>query len=175
MKYQGSDCNAVTGTKRPGVVWVPPSGNGGFGSFPTRGIWYSLHLGMGFPAGKFADTVEPGPSITLDLEYPFRETFSFTALAGYHIFHGKSQGPNVNITSFNLDLKHYFPVGSLTGYAEIGPGWYHSSTGSNGTGANAGVGLHFALQQNLALEVGSDIHVSNKTFIDTHLGATWRF
>ena len=177
VKYQGDDCTATTSTRKPTVVWVPPGS--GFPPIPTKGLWYSFHLGMGFPIGTMRKTLDPGPSVTLDFEYPFRDSYAITGLLGYHIFHGKPSEPNLNLTTLNVDLKRYFPVGALTGYAEIGPGWYRATGGSTSAGANLGLGLHFALQPNLALEVGSDLHVAggkpSKRFIDTHIGASWKF
>ncbi|MEA2602567.1 MAG: hypothetical protein QOF89_3559 [Acidobacteriota bacterium] len=176
VDYQGDDCTSVTHA-RPTVVIVPPNGQGGFGPLPSGAFWYSFHLGMGFPIGSFKREYQPGPSLALDLERFYSDTNALAALLGFHSFHGRF-GPDLSLATLNFDLKHYFPVGALTGFAQLGPGLYRPSGGPTTAGTNAGLGLHFTVLPALALEVGSDLHVFNsnqgRLFVDAHLGMTWR-
>jgi len=172
-KYQGGDCTEPSRGK-PDTVFVPPSG----GRFPAGKLLYSFHLGMSFPAGTFADDYDPGPSVTVDVEYPFNDRLTLLAFAGYHQFDGDLTTNNLGVLNVNFDLKQYFPIGSLTGFAEVGPGWYRAA-GSSHFGANAGLGLHFDVLPKLAIETATDFHyVSAKPrmmFFDARLGIVWRF
>jgi|GEM_PF-2075726 len=178
--YQGDDCTAVTHT-RPTVVIVPPEGgNGGLqpGGIPRGPFWYSFELGMNFPTGSFAKQYEPGPSLTLDLQYPYRDRDAIVGLFGYHYFHG-TDGPNLAYTTLNVDLRHYFPIGARLAFAEIGPGLYRTG-GTVRPGANAGLGLFFPITSTFALETAADLHAvstsaSKRLFIDARFGLVWRF
>jgi hypothetical protein len=173
-KYQGGDCTAPS-RARPGVVIVPPFG--GRNPFGGGKLLSSFHLGMSFPTGSFADDYDPGASLTVDLEYPFRDQWSLLIFAGYHQFDSDTL-PNLGILSLNVDLKRSFPLGGVTAFAELGPGFYRAA-GSTNTGANAGLGLHFDVLSNLAIEAAADAHVVNtkprEVFIDARLGIVWRF
>ena len=176
VTYPGDDCSGTT-HDGPKNVFVPFDG-GGLGGTSRGRFWYSLHLGMGFPFGEFRDDYRPGPSITADFEYPFSDRLSIEALLGFHYFHADHIDlPDEEITNFNLDLRAYFPIGSLTGYAQAGPGFYRlRSISSNKTGFNAGLGLSFGVLTNLKIETGADAHVvTSRSFVDAHIGLAWRF
>ncbi len=173
-KYQGGNCTEPSRGK-PVTVFVPPSG----GRLPATGkLLYSFHLGMSFPSGEFADDHDPGPSVTIDAEYPFNDRLTLLAFAGYHQFDGGPTTNNLGVLNVNFNLKQYFPIGSLTGFAEAGPGWYRAA-GSSHFGVNAGLGLHFDVLPKLAIETATDFHyVSVKprmSFFDARLGIVWRF
>ena len=176
VTYQGDDCTAVTHTQ-PGTVIVLPGGTSG-GFFPHGPFWYSFELGMNFPTGSFAEAYEGGPSLTLDLQYRYREADAIVGLLGYHYFHGKQQ-PNLSYQNLNIDFRRYFPIGAQTGFAEIGPGIYRTS-GSVRLGANAGLGLFFPVGSAFAVETATDLHFVNASggrrfFVDARLGVVWRF
>lgn len=176
-KYQGGDCTEPSRGK-PDTVVVPPfGGSNPFGPGSGR-LLYSFHLGMSFPAGSFADDFDPGPSVTVDLEYPFNERLSLLAFAGYHQFDGDGVVDNLGVLNLNLDLKQYFSIGSLTAFVEAGPGWYRAA-GNSDFGVNAGMGLHFDVLPNLAIETGTDLHyIQSKPrmmFFDARIGLVWRF
>ncbi|HEX6185504.1 MAG TPA: VWA domain-containing protein [Pyrinomonadaceae bacterium] len=147
----------------------------------VRRPWFSFHLGYGFPVGSFRREFDPGPSVTADLEYPFRRNLSLYAMLGYHHFHGKgAAAPDLSYTNLSLNLRGYFPAGSWRGFVQGGPGFYHPNTGPNKFGFNVGAGLEFLLKPKLALELGTDLHVVDpggrrRFFFDPKLGMKFRF
>ncbi|HEY6212660.1 MAG TPA: M36 family metallopeptidase [Vicinamibacterales bacterium] len=172
-KYQGGNCTQPSRDK-PHDVFVPPSG----GLLPAGKLLYSFHLGMSFPAGTFNDHYDPGPSVTIDVESRSNDRLSLLAFAGYHQFDGDGTPDNLGVLNLNFNLKQYFPIGTLTGFAEVGPGWYRAS-GSSHVGANAGAGLHFDVLPKLAIETSTDLHYvkakPRMMFFDARLGVVWRF
>lgn len=174
-QYPGNVCNARTngGTD---TVFVPPVG--GALPPPRGGLWYSFHLGVNSPLGSFKRSFDPGPSMTLDAEYPFRDNLSVVAMFGLHVFGGN---PNTfYYRNFSVDAKAYFPVGWTRLYAQAGPGVYLPKTGSNVFGTNVGIGVSFPVLPKLKIEVGPDLHYVDPTgtkrlFIDARLGVVFHF
>ena len=174
-EYPGSVCNARTdgGTQ---TVFVPP---GGGGVFPPRGgLWYSFHLGLNSPIGSFKKSFDPGPSLTVDAEYPWKDNLSLVAMFGLHVFEGS---PNTfYYRNFSVDAKAYFPFGWTRVYAQAGPGVYLPKIGSNVFGLNVGTGLSFPVLPKLKIEVGPDLHFVDPSgrrqlFIDAKLGVVFHF
>lgn len=159
--------------RRPGTQTV--------GGSDGRALWFSFHVGHGFPAGSFSRGFEPGPSVTADLEFEFSRRLSFYSMLGYHYFHSKEPGvPNLSYTNLSFNLRGYFPLGSWRGFVQGGPGVYFPNQGSADFGLNFGAGLSFPLQQKLALELGTDLHYVDpggrrRFFFDPKLGLKFRF
>ncbi|MFL6254518.1 MAG: hypothetical protein ACJ74T_05825 [Pyrinomonadaceae bacterium] len=178
-EYPGDDCTSRTETTGPPII-VPSGGiqpnPGGKG----RGPWLSFHLGMNFPLGSFNQTHDPGPSMTLNAEFPFSERFSLIGYGGFHFFNGEVGHPNTYFTNLSLNGRWYFPVSNFRGYVEGGPGVYFPKTGSNKFGMNIGAGLSFPINPNLKFELGPDVHFVDpsgrtRTFVDMRMGVAFRF
>jgi hypothetical protein len=87
-----------------------------------RGLWFSFHLGHGFPLGSFRQPYKSGPSVTLDAEYFLRRNISLYGMLGYHFFNAKpAAGADLSYTNLSLNLRAYFPVGGWLGYVQGGP------------------------------------------------------
>jgi M6 family metalloprotease-like protein len=178
-QYPGNDCASSTHTPtRP--VFVPPGGTQGPGGFGRGKLWLSFHLGMNFPLGSFNKTHDPGPSLTLNAEYPFKDDLSAVGYLGFHYFHGDEGNPNFYYTNLSVNLKKYFPVSSFRGYVEAGPGIYFPKTGPSKFGLNVGAGFSFNIQPNLKFELGPDFHFvdpggTTRTFVDARMGIAFRF
>jgi M6 family metalloprotease-like protein len=178
-QYPGDDCTSKTHTPtRP--VFVPPGGTQGPGDFGRGKLWLSFHLGMNFPLGSFNKTHDPGPSMTLNAEYPFRDNLSAVGYLGFHYFHGDGGNPDFHYTNLSLNLKKYFPVSSFRSFVEAGPGIYFPKTGSAKFGFNVGAGFSFAIQPKFKFELGPDFHFvdpggTKRTFVDARMGVAFRF
>lgn len=146
-----------------------------------RRLWYSFHLGYGFPVGSFSRAFEPGPSVTADLEYEFSRNFSLYSMLSYHHFHSKAAGfRDLSYTNLSFNLRRYFPAGGWRGFVQAGPGVYFPNQGGADLGVNFGGGLNFPLQQRLTLELGTDLHYvdlggRNRLFFDPKLGLKFKF
>jgi M6 family metalloprotease-like protein len=189
-EYQGSVCTART-HGRPQGVEVPPNGGtpGDGGGVPPgvrARLWYSLHLGMSFPRGSFAESFEPGPSISADFEYQISDRVSLEALYGYHFFHDRapsgasSSQQNLAYRNLSLNARAYLPFGWARFYLQAGPGLYDANPGSTSGGLNVGIGFSFPLHTNFRAQVGSDLHVvdpggTKRLFLDHTLGVAFRF
>jgi hypothetical protein len=175
-EYEGDECQGPA-TTDPGTVFVPP---GVFQDPGRNKLWLSFHLGMNFPLGSFNKTHDPGPSLTLNAEYPFRDNLSAVGYLGFHYFHGERDNPNLYYTNLSLNLKQYFPVSSFRGYVEAGPGIYFPKTGPSKFGFNVGTGLSFNIQPKFKFEVGPDFHFVDpgghkRVFVDARMGVAFRF
>ncbi len=174
-EYPGGVCTARTdgGTQ---TVFVPPFG--GQLPPPRGGLWYSFHLGLNSPLGEFKKAFDPGPSMTLDAEYPIRENLSLNAMFGLHVFGGN---PNTfYYRNFSVDAKAYFPLTWTRLYVQAGPGAYLPKIGPNVFGFNVGTGLSFPVLPKLKIEVGPDLHVvdpsgQKRIFIDAKMGVVFHF
>ena len=175
-EYEGDKCQGPA-TTDPGTVFVPP----GLPQDPGRNkLWLSFHLGMNFPLGSFNKTHDPGPSMTLNAEYPFRDNLSAVGYFGFHYFHGDRDNPNFYYSNLSLNLRQYFPVSSFRGYVEAGPGVYFPKTGPNKFGFNVGTGFSFNIQSKFKFEVGPQFHFvdpagQNRVFVDARMGVAFRF
>jgi M6 family metalloprotease-like protein len=175
-QYPGNVCNARTdgGTQ---TVFVPPFG-GGVVPPPRGGLWYSFHLGLNSPFGNFKRAFDPGPSLTVDAEYPFRDNLSLVAMFGLHVFGGNPN--NFYYRNFSVDAKRYFPFGWTRLYVQAGPGVYLPKTGANVFGVNVGTGISFPVLPRLKIEVGPDLHYVDPSglkhfFIDAKMGVVFHF
>jgi Mg-chelatase subunit ChlD len=159
----------------------PPGRGANFFSREGKGLWYSFHLGYGFPRGSFKREYNSGPSLTFDLEYEVRSNLSLYGMLGYHYFRSKTAGiKGFSYTNLSLNLRAYFPVSSWRGYVQVGPGAYFPNSGSTKLGLNVGAGLDFPIQPKLSLELGVDLHYVDpsgvsRVFIDPKLGIKFRF
>lgn len=175
-EYDGDKCQGPA-TTDPGTVFVPP----GLPQDPGRNrLWLSFHLGMNFPMGSFNKTHDPGPSMTLNAEYPFRDNLSAVGYFGFHYFHGDRDNSNFYYSNLSLNLRQYFPVSSFRGYVEAGPGVYFPKTGPNKFGFNVGTGFSFNIQPKFKFEVGPQFHFvdpagQNRVFVDARMGVAFRF
>jgi len=187
-QYQGSVCTARTNGRPQTVVVVPGGSTGGIPPGVRVRLWYSLHLGMGFPTGSFRTSFDPGPSITGDLEYQINDRISIEAMYAFHFFHGKGVGVDVahpavtNLSYHNLSFnaRAYVPFSWARFYVQAGPGIYFPNVGSTVSGVNVGVGLSFPLLTNFKAEIGSDLHIvdpggTRRLFFDHKLGVAFRF
>ncbi|MGA9997011.1 MAG: M36 family metallopeptidase [Pyrinomonadaceae bacterium] len=178
-EYPGNDCASSTQTGLPrNPVFVPPGG----GQEDTgRGrLWLSFHLGANFPLGSFNQTHNPGPSMTLNLEYPFRDDWAIVGYLGFHFFHGDHGNKNFYYTNLSVNLRKYFPVSNFHGYVEAGPGFYLPKTGPKKLGFNVGAGLSFPIPPKLKIELGPDFHFvdpsgAKRVFVDARIGVAFRF
>ncbi|MCU1347520.1 MAG: peptidase and subtilisin kexin sedolisin [Acidobacteria bacterium] len=175
--FDGTDCEGPTSTGPK-----PSGGEGPNGLFPPlfgTDLWYSFHLGHNFALGALRRQYRSGPSLTFDLERPFRERFALYAMLGYHYFDAKAAPiDDLSLWNLSLNLRAYVPAGAWRGYFQIGPGLYRLSSGSTKAGANLGAGLELAIGPKLALEAGGDLHAFNpgsETFLDLKLGVKWHF
>lgn len=178
-QYPGNDCTSHTNT-RPRPVFVPPGGTQGPVDFGKRKLWLSFHLGMNFPLGSFNQTHDPGPSLTLNAEYPFRDNLSAVGYLGFHYFHGDRGNPDFYYTNLSVNLKQYFPVSTFRWYVEGGPGVYFPKTGPAKFGLNLGTGFSFAIQPKFKFELGPDFHFvdpggAKRIFVDARMGVAFRF
>lgn len=172
VEFPGNDC---AGPIEPPtqVVVVPPTTFG-----PARGLGYSFHLGMNFPVGSFTRDYDPGPSLTLDLDYVLRDNLSLVGLVGFHYFHGVES--DLSWTNLSLNAKLFFPFFGWRWYLAAGPGIYMPNAGTKKFGMNLGTGINFPIQPRLALELGADYHLVDpgglkQTFIDLKMGMIFRF
>lgn len=178
-EYPGNDCTSRTNTPKR-AVFVLPGGTQNPGGFGRGNLWLSFHLGMNFPLSSFNQTHGPGPGITLNAEYPFKESLSAVGYLGFHYFHGDGGNPNFHYTNVSLNLKQYFPVSSFRGYVEAGPGVYFPKFGPTKFGLNVGTGFSFAIQPGFKFELGPDFHFvdpggSQRVFVDARMGVAFRF
>jgi opacity protein-like surface antigen len=155
------------------VVVVPP-----VPPKPVRGLDYSFHLGMNFPAGKFSEEYDPGPSLTFDVEYSLRDNLSILGLLGFHYFHSNEN--DLSWTNLSLNARFYFPLVGWRWYVSGGPGSYMPNNGSRKFGMNLGTGLNFPIQPNLSLDVGADYHLvdpsgDRRVFFDVKMGLVFKF
>lgn len=181
--YPGNDCasSTQTGTRNP--IFVPLGGGDGDQGSGTEGrgrLWLSFHLGANFPLGSFNQTHNPGPSMTLNAEYPFRRDWSVIGYLGFHFFNGDEGNKNFHYTNLSVNLRRYFPVSNFRGYVEAGPGVYFPKTGSAKFGFNVGTGLSFPLLPKVKLEFGPDFHFvdpsgAKRVFVDARVGVAFRF
>jgi hypothetical protein len=191
-QYPGNSCNARTNGRPQTVVVLPEGGIPGGGNVPPgvrERLWYSLDLGVNFAVGSFAKNFDPGPSITADLEYQFKDRISVEMMYGFHFFHSHSgasapagfpAGTNLYYRNLSFDARAYFPFSWARLYVQAGPGAYFPNFGSTVGGVNAGTGFSFHVLTNLKFEVGSDIHFvdpsgTSQNFIDHKLGIAFRF
>jgi M6 family metalloprotease-like protein len=191
-QYPGNSCNARTNGRPQTVVVLPEGGIPGGGNVPPgvrERLWYSLDLGVNFPVGSFAKNFDPGPSITADLEYQFKDRISVEMMYGFHFFHSHSGasapagfpvGTNLYYRNLSFNARVYFPFSWARLYVQAGPGAYFPSFGPTVGGVNAGAGFSFPVLTNLRLEAGSDIHFVDpggtpRNFIDNKIGIAFRF
>ncbi|HEX6087729.1 MAG TPA: VWA domain-containing protein [Thermoanaerobaculia bacterium] len=143
----------------------------------SRNLWYSFHLGHNFPLGKLNGDHDAAASITLDLEYLFRDDLALYFMLGHHYFHGTTV-PDLALTNLSVNLRRYFG-GTWRPFVQIGPGFYRDNGGSTDVGANAGAGILFPLHPKFGVEVGADLHGVNRSnwvwFADAKLGIRFRF
>jgi von Willebrand factor type A domain len=155
-----------------------PGNNDGKGD---RALWFSFHLGHGFPVGSFRHEYNSGPSVTFDAEYSLRRNLSLYGMLGYHYFNAKTAGSkDLSYTNLSLNLRAYFPVSGWQGYVQFGPGVYFSNLVSTKPGFNVGTGLDFSVLPKLSIELGADLHYVNpgglnRFFFDPKLGIKFRF
>jgi M6 family metalloprotease-like protein len=178
-EYEGDNCQGPA-TIGPGSVFVPPNGSQGPIDFGRNKLWLSFHLGMNFPLGSFNKTFDPGPSMTLNAEYPFKDNLSAVGYLGFHYFHGDRGNPDFHYTNLSLNLKQYFPVSTFRAYVEAGPGIYFPKSGPAKFGVNVGTGLSFNIQPKFKFEVGPDFHFvdpggQKRVFVDARMGVAFRF
>ena len=171
-EFPGNEC--VGPIDPPAEVVVVPPGRGK----PVGRLGYSFHLGMSFPTGSFSENYDPGPSLTLDLEYPLRDNLSALGLIGFHYFHGVEQ--DLSWTNLSLNVRSYFPLLNWRWYAGGGVGLYMPNHGTNEFGINLGTGLNFPIQPGLSLDVGADYHLvdpsgNRQGFGDMKMGLIFRF
>jgi len=143
------------------------------------GLSFSFHLGYGFPLGDFADSHDPGPSVTGDVEYRLARNVSAVAFLGYHAFPSNTVDA-VGLTNLSLNFRAYAPAGPWQLFAQLGPGIYWPNSGGSDLGGNVGLGLSFPVHPKLSLEVGPNLHgvftePDTRLFIDTMLGISWRY
>ncbi|HEY2231861.1 MAG TPA: VWA domain-containing protein [Candidatus Angelobacter sp.] len=158
-------------------------------------LWFSAHLGHNFSLNGFGrdpalavnnpanhTRFESGPSITFDVEKPFRTRYSIYGMIGYHYF--DSPQPAIAdqwLVNFSLNLRLYRPAGPWRWFAGVGPGIYHDNVGTTAMGFNTSLGLEFAIKSNFAFEAGADFHfvhpggTSGRYFVDPKLGIKWHF
>ncbi len=179
-RYPGTVCNARTdGPTLTAQVPTVPSG----GSIPPgvrEHLWYSLHVGVGFPIGSFKKGFSPGPGITADVEYQLNDRISLEAMYGFHFFHDRAGSANVAYRNLSFNARVYKPFSWARAYFQGGPGVYSPSVGSTVAGFNAGLGFNFPLLTNLKAEVGTDLHLvdprsTRRMFFDAKLGLAFRF
>lgn len=173
--YEGGVCTTASESPTISVVLLPPVK-------PQAGFipWFSLHLGMGFPLGSFADGWRPGSALIVDLEEPVGERFALELLGGYHQFHAIT-GPPLAYRSLALDAKLYFPLGIWRGFAAAGPVFHWPDSGATSWGLTASAGLQFPLHTHFSWEIAADLHAIDPTstsprlFLDTRTGVVFRF
>ncbi len=171
-EYPGSDCDAPA-VSPGGVVLVPPRP-----WIPPRRLWYSFHVGASFPTGAFDQTHDPGPSLSLDLEYFLNERMALRGVLGFHYFH--AQEDDLYYTNLSGHLRWYLPATVWRWFMDVGAGVYDPDSGGSDWGISLGAGWSFDFDPNLALEVAAQQHLidpgdQDRFFLDLALGLRFRF
>jgi hypothetical protein len=142
----------------------------------------SFHAGSAIPIGAYSDHYNSGLSLFTDMDFHFKDNFSFVLLFGYNVFHARV--PVVNDThwwNLSANLKREITVSPrINIFLNVGPGIYIPHSGPVKAGANVGLGWNYAVAGDCRLEFGSDYHrifnkSSNIEFIVTHVGVVFRY
>ena len=140
----------------------------------------SLHGGISFPHGSFANAYDAGVSVTADLERRINATFSVVVLLGYHQFESATAAPDLDVYQGSASLLARLPTsGALVPYLEAGAGVYAFSPGPTDLGAHAGAGADLEVSPVIVLGVSYRVHSvftsgSNTTFSSIQAGARLR-
>jgi opacity protein-like surface antigen len=160
-----------------GGVSRDDNGNGLPDEVERRKLAASARIGATLPQ---ADTLDPGLSVNLGLEYYVAPHVTLEGVLGYHAF--ESSGSNADLDAWQLSVngRFYLPTATrLKPYANAGAGAYKLDPGSTEFGYNAGVGLDYELRPNLALEGAYNYHDVdpgnlNIEFSTLQIGLRWQ-
>jgi hypothetical protein len=153
---------------------VPPPGSSKFA--------LSLHGLYAMPLSNMTNTYDKGFGFMVDMEYILRPNLSLVLYIGHNNFKSKIGGTDdLGITNISLNAKYYRQLPNnlkLCYYVNAGSGYYITSDSHKNIGTNLGTGLSYTIVRKLSLEFGPDWHTilnQNRTFIQIHLGFSYRF
>jgi opacity protein-like surface antigen len=128
------------------------------------------------------NTYDKGFGFMVDMEYILRPNLSLVLYIGHNNFKSKIGGTDdLGITNISLNAKYYRQLPNnlkLCYYVNAGSGYYITSDSHKNIGTNLGTGLSYTIVRKLSLEFGPDWHTilnQNRTFIQIHLGFSYRF
>lgn len=119
----------------------------------------SFHAGIALPLGSFNTTVDPGPTVNLDLIFPLTPRLAFDLRGGLARFSASGGGPNVNAWDISANLKWMAVVSTPWPFINGGVGAYKVGSADWAAGFNAGVGIgRPLLPPDLDIEVTLNYH-----------------
>ncbi len=120
---------------------------------------FSLHLGAALPLGTFANNYKAGFNLVADFEHPLTANFSLRALLGYNQFRAKITGAaDTSIFNLNANLRYCGAGGTISFFAEAGPGFYILEHSPDKFGLNLGWGVWYGLTPKIGLEFAAHYH-----------------
>jgi hypothetical protein len=143
----------------------------------------SFHLTNLFPLGDFADVVDEGHGLMLDLGYRFHPNLSLIGIYGFSRF-PYSGDDFTTIHNFSMNLRARTLRGIFSVYAQGGVGLYHLFKKWK-PGFNLGSGVVYPVTATFEIEGGANYHTifadahdesdRDIKFVQLHLGFVLRF
>jgi len=161
----------------------PPAGNGPNGKNPFGGHrrwWFGGAVGSSHPLGKLNEVADANIYGKVDLSVLLTSAIAARLTGGFAQFTAQPAAgiAHPHYAHLSANVQFLAPSGTASRFfANGGPGWYRSESGTTSGGFNVGFGWQVDLTAGNVIELGTDYHrVSDKRgrFITWHLGILFR-
>ena len=127
-------------------------------SFPGE-LWISLHGGVTKPYDDWYENTFCFNSV-VNFEYRLRLKWAIVIELAYNDFIWTGPEPIEHFPwwNFSATARYYFPTEKLQPFINAGPGLYIPNEGNLRFGAKFGLGVDYAINNRITLEIGTDFH-----------------